>query len=413
MTTLPNSPSSESTSALQGMRVIDLTQFESGTSCTQLLAWFGAEVIKIEPPVKGEQGRYSSTEPGMDSQYFLQLNANKKSVTLDLKAEAGKQLLRRLIEMGDILVENFAPGVIEKLGFGVEEVQRLNPRIVYARIKGFAPEGPYANYLSFDPIAQAAGGALSITGEPTGRPLKPGPNFADSGAGLHCTIGILAALNQRHSTGRGQVVEVSMQDCIINFMRIAYAAQAMFNKPAVRTANQSIFAGTSPSEVYRCKGDGPNDYCYIYTTRAGNKQWESVLTVIGREDLLAEERFATPALRAQHAQEIDTMISEWTRHHDKHEVMRRMGEAKVPASAVFDTMELWSDPHLRERGTFVSFEHPKRGTLTIPGNMIKLSDSKVPVQCPPGLGEYNQAIYGDLLGLSPDELEGLRQAKVI
>ena len=187
----------------------------------------------------------------------------------------------------------------------------------------------------------------------------------------------------------------------------------MFNKPAVRTANQSIFAGTSPSEVYRCKGDGPNDYCYIYTTRAGNKQWESVLTVIGREDLLGEERFATPALRAQHAQEIDAMISDWTRHHDKHEVMRRMGEAKVPASAVFDTMELWSDPHLRERGTFVSFEHPKRGALTIPGNMIKLSDSKVPVQCPPGLGEYNQAIYGELLGVDATELEALRQAKVI
>jgi formyl-CoA transferase len=410
----PPAPStSASPSALQGLRVIDLTQFEAGTSCTQLLAWFGAEVIKIEPPVKGEQGRYSSTEPGLDSHYFLQLNANKKSVTLNLKSESGKALLRRLLELGDILVENFAPGVMEKFGFGVEQVRQINPRLVYARIKGFAPEGPYANFLAFDPIAQAAGGALSITGEPDGRPLKPGPNFADSGAGLHCTIGILAALNQRHSTGLGQVVEVTMQDCMINFMRIAYAAQAMFDRAAVRTANQSIFAGTSPSEVYKCKGEGPNDYCYIYTTRAGNKQWESVLKVIGREDLLGDERFASPSLRAQHAPVIDAMISDWSRHFDKREVMRLMGDAMVPASAVFDTLELWSDPHLRERGTFVSFEHPKRGTLTIPGNMIKLSDSQVPVQCPPELGQANDAIYGELLGLSPAQLDELRQAKVI
>jgi formyl-CoA transferase len=401
------------TTALQGLRVIDLTQFEAGTSCTQLLAWLGAEVIKIEPPLKGEQGRYSSTEPGVDSHYFLQLNANKKSITLNLKSEAGRQLLGRLIKVGDILVENFAPGVMEKFGFGPDEVHQINPGIVFARIKGFAPEGPYAGFLAFDPIAQAAGGALSITGEPTGRPLKPGPNFADSGAGLHCTIGILAALNQRHHTGRGQVVDVAMQDCMINFMRIAYAAQAMFEKPAVRTANQSIFAGTSPSEVYRCKGDGPNDYCYIYTTRAGNTQWHKVLEVIGRQDLLGDPRFETPALRAQHASIIDAIISEWTRERDKLEVMRCMGEAMVPASAVFDTMELWSDPHLRERGTFVSFEHPKRGTLTIPGNMIKLSDSKVPVSCPPELGQFNDAIYGDLLGMSAAQIEGLRQAKVI
>lgn len=401
------------TTALQGLRVIDLTQFESGTSCTQLLAWLGAEVIKIEPPGKGEQGRFSSTEPGVDSHYFIQLNANKKSVTLDLKAEAGKKVLRQLIAVGDIFVENFAPGVIERLGFGAAEVLELNPRIIYARIKGFAPNGPYANYLAFDPIAQAAGGALSITGEPQGRPLKPGPNFADSGAGLHCIVGILAALHQRQSSGRGQVVEVMMQDAIIAFMRIAYAAQAMFGHAAVRTANQSIFAGTSPSEVYRCKGDGPNEYCYIYTTRAGNKQWHNVLKVIGREDLVDDPRFLTPGQRAAHASEIDAMISQWTCQHDKREVMRLMGQAMVPASAVFDTMELWSDPHLRERGTFVSFEHPQRGQLTIPGNMVRLSDSHVPVQSPPALGEHNAVIYGDLLGLSAEELAQLKHNQVI
>lgn len=399
--------------ALHGIRVIDLTQFESGTSCTQLLAWFGAEVIKVEPPLKGEQGRYSSTEVGVDSHYFIQLNANKKSVTCDLKTEQGRKLLSRLIQHGDIFVENFAPGVIERLGFGFDAVKEINPRIIYARIKGFAPDGPYANFLAFDPISQASGGALSITGEPDGRPLKPGPNFADSGAGLHCTVGILAALQQRHSTGCGQLVEVSMQDAMISFMRIAYAAQAMFNAPAPRTANQSIFAGTSPSEVYRCKGDGPNDFCYVYTTRAGSKHWHNLLKLIGREDLMDDPRFSTPQSRAQHSDAVDALVSAWTRNFDKREVMRMLGEASVPASAVFDTMELSGDPHLRARGTFVTFQHPQRGEVTIPGNMIKLSDSHVKIESPPLLGADNQAIYGGLLGLSAQEIEALRLNQAI
>lgn len=399
--------------ALSGIRVIDLSQFESGTSCTQLLAWLGAEVIKVEPPGKGEQGRYSSTEGRVDSHYFIQLNTNKKSVTCDLKTEQGRMLLSRLIEHGDIFVENFAPGVIERLGFGYETVRKLNPRIIYARIKGFAPEGPYANFLSFDPIAQAAGGALSITGEPKGRPLKPGPNFADSGAGLHCTIGILAALQQRHATGLGQTVEISMQDAMISFMRIAFAAQNMSNAPAKRTANQSIFAGTAPSEVYRCKGDGPNDYCYVYTTRAGSKHWQNLLRLMGREDLMDDPRFITPQMRAQNAGEVDALVAAWALQYDKHELMRMLGEAQVPASAVFDTTELSSDPHLLARGTFVTVKHPERGEVTMPGNMIKLSDTQVEIRSPPLLGADNDRIYGDLLGLSAAEIAQLRQAKAI
>ena len=399
--------------ALQGIRVIDLTQFESGTSCTLMLAWFGAEVIKVEPPEKGEQGRQSSSEPGKDSLYFIQLNANKKSVTCNLKTEQGRQLLSRLIEHGDVFVENFAPGVIEKLGFGFDTVSKINPRMIYARIKGFAPDGPYASFLAFDPIAQAAGGALSVTGERDGRPLKPGANFADSGAGLHCTIGILAALQQRHLTGRGQVVEVSMQDAMLSFMRIAYAAQAMFKTPCPRTANQSIFAGTAPSEVYRCKGDGPNDYCYIYTTRAGSKHWHNLLQLMGREDLKDEPRFLTPQLRAEHSDEVDALVSAWTRNFDKVEVMQMLGAAQVPASAVFDTMELSNDPHLRQRGTFVTFQHPHHGELTIPGHMIKLSDSQVKVESPPLLGADNEAIYGGLLGFTAQEIAEMRSSKAI
>ena len=394
--------------ALAGVRVVDLTQFEAGTSCTETLAWLGAEVIKVEPPGKGEQGRTAHDKAG-DSPYFMLLNANKRSVTCNLKSEEGRRLLTQLIEVSDVFVENFAPGVIERLGFGYEAVSAINPRIVYAQIKGFAPDGPYANFLAFDPIAQAAGGGLSITGEETGRPLKPGLNVGDTGAGLHCVIGILGALYQRAATKVGQRIEVSMQDAVINFGRIAYAAQALFNKPAPRAGNQSIIAGTSPSEVYACKGGGPNDYCYVYTTRAGNHQWHSLLTVIGRDDLKDDPRFATPQLRAKNFEPIDEIITQWTRQYDKREVMELLGKAGVPASAVFDTVELSNDPHLRRRGTFVSVTHPVRGEFVMPGFVVKMSRSNVPVRASPLLAADNEAIYGGLLGVTPAKLAELRE----
>jgi len=393
--------------ALEGIRVVDLTQFEAGTSCTETLAWLGAEVIKIEPPGKGEQGRTAHDKAG-DSPYFMLLNANKRSVTCNLKSDEGRALLTRLIEASDVFVENFAPGVIERLGFAYETVRRINPRIVYAQIKGFAPDGPFRDFLAFDPIAQAAGGGLSITGEADGRPLKPGLNVGDTGAGLHCVIGILGALYQRVTSNVGQRIEVSMQDAVINFGRIAYAAQALFGTAAPRAGNQSIIAGTSPSEVYPCKGGGPNDYCYVYTTRAGNHQWQTLLTVIGREDLKEDPRFATPQLRAKNFAPIDEILTEWTMRYDKREVMTRLGKAGVPASAVFDTVELSSDPDLRRRGTFVSVTHPVRGEFVMPGFVVKMSRSHVPVRASPLLAADNQAIYGGLLGLTKEKIAELQ-----
>jgi formyl-CoA transferase len=400
------------TAALKGVRVVDLTQFEAGTSCTMTLAWLGAEVIKVEPPGKGEQGRYAHAGQG-DSPYFMLLNANKKSVTCNLKSEKGKALLKRLIESSDVFIENFAPGVIERLGFGYDVVSKINPRIVYAQIKGFAPDGPFSKFLSFDPIAQAAGGALSITGEPDGRPLKPGPNVGDSGAGLHCSLGIIAALYQRQFTNMGQRIEVSMQDAVINFCRIAYAAQAMFGKPAPRAGNQSIIAGTSPSEVYPCKGGGENDYCYVYTTRAGNHQWEAMLKVIGREDLMGDPRFSGPRERQKNAAALDEIVSAWTRQHDKLEVMKLLGAANVPASVIFDTVELSNDPDLRKRGTFVTVKHPTAGDFVMPGFMTKMSGSNVPIAHSPQLAADNEAVYSGLLGLSKDELESLKKDQAI
>src|SRR5438876_3887721 len=221
--------------ALAGIKVIDLTQFEAGTSCTETLAWLGAEVIKVEEPKQGDQGRRASTEkPGVDSFYFMLLNANKKSVTCNLKEERGKVILRSLIEKGDVFVENFGPGVIERLGFGYEDVKRVNPRIIYAQIKGFPSGSPYESFLAFDMIAQAVGGAMSTTGEADGRPLKPGPTIGDTGTGLHAAIGILAALYQRQASGHGQRIEVAMQEAVINFGRIAYASQLLWDKPAPR-----------------------------------------------------------------------------------------------------------------------------------------------------------------------------------
>src|SRR5690606_60686 len=221
--------------ALSGIRVVDLTQFESGPVCTEILAWLGADVFKIEEPTRGEQSRGASTdEEGKDSPYFLLVNANKQSVTCNLKHEDGKAVLRDLIRHSDVFIENFGPGVIERLGFGYDEVSAINPRIVYAQIKGFAPDGAYAHYLSFDMIAQAVGGAMSITGHPDGPPLKSNATIGDTGTGLHTAIGVLAALNQRHRTGRGQRIEVAMQEVVANFCRIAFASNALHGKAAPR-----------------------------------------------------------------------------------------------------------------------------------------------------------------------------------
>lgn len=400
--------------ALHGVRVLDLTQFEAGPSCTEALAWLGAEVVKVEEPTRGEQGRQSSTDQaGVDSHYFICLNANKKSVTCNLKDEAGRALLRRMIEQADVMIENFAPGAIERLGFGYDVVREINPRIIYAQIKGFPPDGPYAHYLAFDMIAQAAGGICATTGPEGGRPFRSGAAVGDTGAGLHTAIGIIGALYQRQSTGKGQRIEVSMQETTINFCRINYAAEALLGGPPKRIGNQSVMGACSPSEIYPCKGGGENDYCYIYTTRAGDKHWQRMLEVIGRVDLKDDPRFSTNKERFKHHEEVDEIVEAWTRQHPKSEVMRMMGEAGVPAGAVFDTRELREDPTLNRRGTFATVQHPVRGAFKIPGWPVKMSESHVPVTTAPLLGEHSESVYGEWLNLKPEEVRALKQQKSI
>jgi formyl-CoA transferase len=408
-----NSPSGPP--ALNDVVVIDLTQFEAGTSCTQSLAWLGAKVIKIEEPTRGEQGRSASADrPGADSYYFMYLNSNKRSVTANLKHEDGRELLRRLIAKGDVFVENFAPGVIEKLGFSYDEVRKINPSIIYAQIKGYAPNSPYGRYPSFDMIAQAVGGAVAITGDEGQRPIKPGVTLGDTGTGLHCVIGILAALYQRKVTGKGQRIEVAMQEAVINFSRIAFARQALSGEPAPRVGNQSILGTTAPSELYPCKGGGPNDYCFVYTSRSPlNHQWHKLLTVIGRPELIGDGRFESPEARWTNRYQVDEMIAAWTRGHDKFEVMKILGEAGVPAGAVVSTMDLTEDPFLNRREAFVTVKHPVRGEMKMPGWPVKMSESYVKSEAAPLLGADNERVYGEMLGLTPEDVRAMREKKAI
>jgi formyl-CoA transferase len=399
--------------ALAGVRVIDLTQFEAGTSITETLAWLGADVIKIENPKGGEQGRSASSErPDADSYYFMLLNANKRSVTLNLKDPRGKEMLRKMIKEADVFAENFAPGAIEKLGFSYEEVAKINPRIIYATVKGFGKGSPYEKNLAFDMIAQAAGGVMSITGEADGRPIKPGVTLGDTGTGLHAAIGVLAALFQRTVTGRGQKVEVAMQDAMVNYCRIAYSRQLLTNKACERNGN-SVVLGNAPCEVFKCKPEGHNDYVFIYTSRATNAHWERLCEVIGREDLKNDPRFKTPPMRGNHAAEINREIEKWTKGFTKFEAMEKLGAMGVPCGAVMDTKELSDEPSMREREIFAEVDHPVRGKLTIPGWPVKMSDSYVKVTASPLLGADNVDVYSEVLGLSKSDLDSLKKEGVV
>jgi formyl-CoA transferase len=378
----------------------------------------GADVLKIEKPKGGDPARIASADsPDSDSIYFLVLNANKRGVTIDLQKEDGKELLRKLIRDSDILIENFAPGTIEKLGFGYDQVSAINPRIVYGSIQGFSDASPYRDFRCFDAIAQSVGGAVSCTGEADGPPIKPGPSFADSGSGLHLTIGLLAALYQREMTGKGQRVKVAMQEAVINFERLMLARHQVSGRPFERVGNGSPSSTSSPSGLYACKGGGPNDYCFIYTARdefTGNKQWNALLKTIGRLDLAKDTRFATPEARFQHSSDVDDVIGPWMLTQPKRTAMELLNEAGVPAGAVYDTGDIVDDPSLRATGMISEVIHAKRGKVLIPGWPVKMSGSEaIPVKCPPLLGEHTSAVLNEMLGMQEDEIQALRKSGAV
>jgi formyl-CoA transferase len=399
--------------ALEGIKIIDLTQFEAGTSCTEALAWLGADVIKVEEPKNGDPGRRSRTDmPGVDSFYFIVLNLNKRSVTLNLRSETGKSMFLEMVRQGDIVAENMAPGAMERLGLGYDVLKEVNPKIIMARIKGFGTYGPYSDYKAFDMIAQAMGGAMTMTGFPGSPPLKPGPTIGDTGTGLHAAIGILGALWQREQTGKGQVVEVAMQDCVLNFCRPRLRSYYETGEPLARPGNAVVGGGT-PGDIYKCKPGGPDDYCFIYTQPVRPHMWDALLEVIGRQDLLGDPNYSDPQWRSDHADEVNGMIEGWTSQHTKFEVMQLLGSAGVPAGATLNAVDLHQDEHLRQRGMITEVEHQKRGALNLPGSPIKLSDSPVEVTTSPLLGEHNAEVYHEFFDYGEEDLARLKEEQVI
>jgi formyl-CoA transferase len=395
--------------ALDGIRVLDLTQYEAGPACTELLAWLGADVIKIEPP-GGEPSRFGLSErPDMVSHFFLLMNANKRGVTLNLKDPRGKAAFEGLAREADVVVENLGPGALERLGLGWEQLHALNPRLVLAQIKGFGSGGPLAGYKSFEWIAQAMSGVMSMTGTPDGPPTRTSAGLGDTASGIHCAVGILAAIIQRQRTGLGQRIEVAQQDVVLNLHRIHLREYYQTGRGGERVGNQARQA--APSNLYRCRPFGPNDHVYVHV---GNQEmWRALCRVIGRPELADDPRFADSRTRAAHRDEVDAVVEAWAEKHTKHEAMEKLASAGVPAGAVLDSAEVLAHPQLTGRGMVVEVDQPERGRMAMPGNPVRLSDSPTTVTRAPRLGEHNAEIYGRLLGLDAAALEALRRDGVI
>ncbi len=400
---------------LAGVKVVDFTQFEAGPSCTESLAWLGAEVVKIENPGRGDPGRrLRPGHPDDDPWYFHQFNANKKSLTLNLKTPRGLEIVKEMLKKADITIENMAPGTIERLGLGYDEVKKINPGIIYCQVKGFGSGSPYEKNLAFDMIAQAAGGPTSVTGEADSPPVKPGASFGDTGTGMLMAISILAALRQRDRTGKGRRLQVAMQDAMIHYMRVPFSRTQLSGKaPARGGSARSQQGGLVPSALYPCPPGGPNDYVYVFCSRANPEHWQRLLKVIGREDLKGDERYETQNARSQRAAEVDEIIAQWTRRHSKEEAMRLIGAAGVPAGAVFDTVELMNDPSLAERGIMQNVEHPTTGKYKMPAWPVRFDGAPPKVKPSPLLGQHNAEVLGEWLGIGTAEVEALKTEGIV
>ncbi len=400
--------------ALDGIKVLDFTQFEAGPSCTQALAWLGAEVVKVEEPKRGEPGRWGfSNRKDADAHYFIFYNTNKKAITCNLKSPDGRALIEKMIEQADVVVENMAPGTFGRLGFDYERLAELNPRIIFAQVKGFSPDGPHGAYLSFDMIAQAAGGTYAINGRPDEPPIRPGATMGDTGTGMMAAMGILAALFQRTATGKGQHIQIAMRDAMVNYSRTAMSRQAAIEDGSLLPRIGNDVVGTAPGGLFPCKPGGLDDWAYIFASRGNEEHWRRLCRAIDREDLLEDPRLADGVARYEHKEVVDEAIRAWTMKHTKMEVMETIGGASVPCGAVLNMKEQLEDEDLRARGIMARIDHPVRGELTVPATPIMMSQSKVPVRSAPLHGGNNAEIYGDWLGLSAAEVEKMRDENVI
>jgi formyl-CoA transferase len=405
--------------ALEGVRILDMTHVQSGPTCTQILAWFGADVLKVERSGVGDATRGQLRDiPDVDSLYFTMLNHNKRSLTLNTKSERGKKIFTRLIEECDVMVENFAPGALDRMGFSWERIQKINPRLIYASVKGFGP-GPYADCKVYENVAQCAGGSASTTGIEGGVPLVTGAQIGDSGTGMHLVAGILAALFHRTHSGRGQRVECAMQDAVLNLCRIKLRDQQRldhgplkeysqfgegkgFGGAVPRAGNDS--GGGQPGRILKCRGweTDPDAYTYFITQAA---VWKKVCDVIGKPEWKEDPDYAKPEARLPRLSLVFDAIEAWTKTKTKYEVMEICNPLNIPVGPILSMKELADEKSLRENGTVVEVDHPERGKYLTVGNPIKLSDSPTEVVRSPLLGEHTDEILKEVIGLSDDEIK--------
>jgi formyl-CoA transferase len=413
--------------ALDGLKILDFTHVQSGPTCTQLLAWMGADVIKVERPGVGDATRKQLVDvEGADSLYFTMLNHNKRSLTLNSKNETGKQVLERLVKKCDVLVENFAPGALDRMGFSWERIQELNPRMIMASVKGFGP-GPYEDCKVYENVAQCAGGSASTTGFRDGVPLVTGAQIGDSGTGLHLAFGITAALLQREKTGRGQRVLAPMQDSVLNLCRVKLRDQQRldhgplseysqfgegveFGDSVPRAGNDS--GGGQPGRILKCKGweSDPNAYTYFITQMA---VWQKICDVIGKPEWKEDPDYATPPARLSRLNEIFDAIEAWTMTKTKYEVMDICNPFDIPVGPILSMKELAEEPSLRETGTIVEVDHPERGKYLTVGCPIKLSDTDVEVTRSPLLGEHTDEILAEVLDYSAEEIAQIKESGAV
>jgi len=413
--------------ALKGVKILDMTHVQSGPTCTQLLAWFGADVVKVERPGVGDATRGQLRDvPDADSLYFTMLNSNKRSITLNPKKPEGSKIFTKLIKECDVMVENFAPGALDRMGFSWEKIQEINPRMIYASVKGFGP-GKYEDCKVYENVAQCAGGSASTTGMLGEVPLVTGAQIGDSGTGLHLALGIVTALFHREKSGKGQRVSAAMQDGVLNLCRVKLRDQQRlsrgplkeysqfgenipFDDATPRAGNDS--GGGQPGRILKCKGweTDPNAYTYFITQAA---VWEKVCDVIGKPEWKEDESYSTPALRLPKLNEIFNTIEAWTMTKTKFEVMDICNPLDIPVGPILSLKELSEDQGLRDTNTIVEVDHPERGKYLTVGNPIKLSDSPAKVERSPLLGEHTDEILKEFCQMSEDEIKTVREAGAV
>lgn len=413
--------------ALEGIKILDFTHVQSGPTCTQLLAWFGADVIKVERPGVGDATRGQLRDvPDVDSLYFTMLNHNKRSIELNTKEETGKEVLIRLIKTCDVLVENFAPGALDRMGFSWERVQELNPRMIMASIKGFGP-GAYEDCKVYENVAQCAGGAASTSGMLGDVPMVTGAQIGDSGTGLHLAFGIVTALFHREHSGKGQRVTAAMQDGVLNLCRVKLRDQQRlahgplteysqhgegipFGEATPRAGNDS--GGGQPGRILKCKGweADPDSYTYFITQAAA---WKNICEVIGKPEWKEDEDYATPNARLPRLNEIFGAIEDWTTTKTKFEVMEICNPLNIPVGPILSMKELAVEPSLRDTGTIVEVDHPTRGKYLSVGNPVKLSDSPSEVKRSPLLGEHTDEILSEVLNYTDEEIKEIHASGAV